>query len=144
MKQKHKDKITDEQIIDAYDRKLTLHIAATELSMTVVTLWRRAKKLGLYWNEIPRTSSKKIPLDKILSGDHPDYQTFKLKNRLILEGYKENVCELCGISEWNGKKLSMQLDHIDGNCHNHKMDNLRLICPNCHSQTDTYCGKNKD
>jgi len=37
----------------------------------------------------------------------------------------------------------MQLDHIDGNSHNHKFDNLRMVCPNCHSQTHTYCGKNK-
>lgn len=36
----------------------------------------------------------------------------------------------------------MQLDHIDGDSHNHKLENLRMICPNCHTQTETYCGKN--
>ena len=56
-----------------------------------------------------------------------------------------NKCSECGISnEWNGKLLSLQLDHIDGNSDNNLLDNLRLLCPNCHSQTETYCrGYNK-
>jgi len=66
-----------------------------------------------------------------------------VKKRLIKEGLKENKCDICGITEWNNKELSMQLDHIDGDSHNHKFDNLRMVCPNCHSQTHTYCGKNK-
>jgi Zn finger protein HypA/HybF involved in hydrogenase expression len=76
-----------------------------------------------------------------LDGLHPYYQTFKLKNRLIKEGIKENACDICSIREWNGNSINMQLDHIDGDPHNHKLNNLRMICPNCHSQTLTYCGK---
>lgn len=54
---------------------------------------------------------------------------------------KEN-CVLCGLgSFWNGEKLSLQLDHIDGNSDNNFPENLRLLCPNCHSQTDTFAGK---
>ena len=64
----------------------------------------------------------------------------KLKNRLINEGYKENRCELCGISEWNGKPLVCQLHHIDGDVTNNELSNLQMLCPNCHSQTDNYCG----
>lgn len=54
-----------------------------------------------------------------------------------------NICFVCGISNWNNKKLKMELDHIDGNHLNNTKSNLRLICPNCHSQTDTYKAKNK-
>lgn len=143
MVQNHKNKITDEQIKECYGKGITLHQASSELNLTVVTLWRRAKKLDLKWKDIPRTNSKKVPLDEILSGNYPDYQTFKLKNRLIAENIKANICEVCGITEWNGISINMQLDHIDGNSHNHSLENLRMICPNCHSQTETYCGKNK-
>lgn len=57
-----------------------------------------------------------------------------------INGYS---CSMCGISEWNNKKIVLECDHIDGNYKNNKKDNLRLICPNCHSQTDTYKAKNK-
>lgn len=63
-----------------------------------------------------------------------------LKDKLIIEGYKENKCEICGISEWNGKPITLQLHHIDGDHNNNTIDNLQIICPNCHSQTENYCG----
>lgn len=143
MKQNHKDKVSDKLILEFYNSNKTLHETAAGLSMSVVSLWRRAKKLNIKWSDIRRVANNKISLDDILQGKFPEYQTFKLKNRLISEGVKKNECEVCNISEWNSKELIMQLDHIDGNSHNHLLDNLRLICPNCHSQTETYCGKNK-
>lgn len=145
MKQNHNNKIKDQQIIDIYNQKCTLHEAATKLNVTVITLWRRAKKLNLAWQDKKYRGENlsKIPIQDILKGKHPNYQTFKLKNRLIKENVKENKCEVCGIKDWNGKQLIMQLDHIDGDPHNHKLENLRLICPNCHCQTETWCGKNK-
>ena len=138
-------KITDDQIREAYVKYDTLHQAASELQMTVVSLWRRAKTIGLKWKDKNYRSINplKIPINEILEGKHPYYQTLKLKKRLIREGLKENKCEICEITEWNGKEISMQLDHIDGDSHNHKLENLRMTCPNCHSQTETYCGKNK-
>ena len=52
-------------------------------------------------------------------------------------------CGICGIQEWNGKKLSLHLDHINGINNDHRLENLRFLCPNCHSQTETYTGRNK-
>lgn len=137
--------VSDEQIKEAYEKYETLHIASVELGMTTVSLWRRAKRIGLAWKDknYRSVNPKKIPIIEILEGKHPYYQTLKLKKRLIKEGIKENKCDICNIIEWNGKLLYMQLDHIDGNSHNHRLENLRMICPNCHSQTETYCGKNK-
>ena len=68
-------------------------------------------------------------------------QPSTLKKYLTLEyGYK---CSCCNISDWNGKDLSLHVDHIDGNSDNNFPSNLRLLCPNCHSQTETFSGRNK-
>lgn len=53
-----------------------------------------------------------------------------------------HVCEVCKLSEWMSKPIPIEIDHIDGNPENNARENLRLICPNCHAQTDTYKGKN--
>lgn len=56
--------------------------------------------------------------------------------------YSPYQCQICGISSWQGKELTLRLDHINGENHNNELSNLRWICPNCDSQLDTYCGKN--
>jgi len=62
------------------------------------------------------------------------------RRRLIFErGHK---CEVCQGVEWMGKQIPLELDHMNGDCRNNVKENLRLICPNCHAQTDTYKGKN--
>lgn len=67
-----------------------------------------------------------------------------IKIRIISENLLEYKCTRCGIrDEWNGKKLQLQLDHINGINDDNRMENLRFLCPNCHSQTDNYGGKNK-
>lgn len=67
----------------------------------------------------------------------------KFRNALIKAGYKENKCEICGIDSWNNKPITCQLHHIDGNTNNNSLDNIMMLCPNCHSQTDNYGSKNK-
>lgn len=65
-----------------------------------------------------------------------------LKLRLIKEGLKNGTCERCGLSEWQGKPVSMALHHVNGDRLDNRLENLELLCPNCHSQTDTYSGRN--
>ncbi len=65
-----------------------------------------------------------------------------VKNALItLKKIKYN-CDKCGIYNWNGKEISLELDHINGNSRDNRLKNLRLLCPNCHSQTNTFRGRN--
>ena len=65
-----------------------------------------------------------------------------LKLRLLAEGLKENRCEQCGITEWQGKPLNMQLHHLNGRRNRQPTRNIVFLCANCHSQTDTYGGRN--
>lgn len=142
--------VTDEQIIEACQISDSMSKACVKVGLHFNTFKRRALKLNCYVTNQGLKSSKKpwvkeraIDLQEILNNLHPQYQTFKLKNRLIKEGIKENKCEICGVSEWQGKEISCELDHIDGNSNNHLLSNLRILCPNCHSQTETYRSKRR-
>jgi hypothetical protein len=70
------------------------------------------------------------------------HQSNRLRNRLFKSGLKEKKCECCGITQWNGKPAPLELDHINGINTDNRIENLRILCPNCHAQTDTYRGKN--
>lgn len=67
----------------------------------------------------------------------------KLRQRLISANLLEYKCSICEISNWCNQDLTLHLDHINGKHNDNRIENLRLLCPNCHSQTSTYCGKNK-
>jgi hypothetical protein len=66
-----------------------------------------------------------------------------LKQRLLAEGLKENTCERCGIESWLGEPLSMALHHINGDGLDNRLENLALLCPNCHAQTPNFSGRNR-
>lgn len=71
------------------------------------------------------------------------YDTTHLKNRLYDEGIKERVCELCGQNEiWYGNKMSLILDHINGINNDNRLENLRIVCPNCDATLPTFSGRN--
>ncbi len=65
-----------------------------------------------------------------------------VKLRLLQEGLLVNRCSECGITEWRGKPISIQIDHVNGIGNDNRLENLRMLCPNCHSQTETFSGRN--
>ena len=85
---------------------------------------------------------KRIPLSDILIENSNYTSNASLKIRLLREGLLKYHCYRCGISEWLGEKLSLQLEHKNGNHTDNRIENLCLLCPNCHSLTDTFAGKN--
>jgi 5-methylcytosine-specific restriction endonuclease McrA len=66
-----------------------------------------------------------------------------LRKTIIRQQLLPYKCSICGITEWNGKTLSLELDHINGENNDNRIENLRFLCPNCHSQTDTYGSRNQ-
>ena len=86
---------------------------------------------------------KKKTLSDILT-ENSTYSSHYLKLRLIKEGLKKDFCEICGQNNiWNNIKLSLQLDHINGNHYDNRLENLRIVCPNCHTQTSTFSSKKR-
>lgn len=82
------------------------------------------------------------PLDEILVAGST-YSRHQLKKRLYREGLKEPCCEECGQGEeWRGARMSLILDHINGVPNDHRLENLRILCPNCNATLDTHCGRN--
>ena len=66
-----------------------------------------------------------------------------IKARLLKEGLKENRCEVCGITEWRGRILNMELHHVNGDGEDNRLENLQLLCGNCHAQTDNWGGRGR-
>lgn len=89
-------------------------------------------------------SKRRQSLNEILIINSTYNNTSNLKLRLYNEGLKERECELCGQGEeWQGKKMSLILDHKNGIWDDNRLFNLRIVCPNCNATLDTHCGKNK-
>jgi 5-methylcytosine-specific restriction endonuclease McrA len=88
---------------------------------------------------IPRPRA--MALEKLLVAARRDRHN--VKRRLVAAGIKRHACEHCGISRWGERALSLCLHHINGDRHDNRLENLELLCPNCHSQTPNFGSKNK-
>lgn len=75
--------------------------------------------------------------------EHSSLNTSNAKEMLYRLKLKENKCEICGISEWQGNPIVCQLHHINGDSTDNRIENLQILCPNCHSQTDNFCSRNR-
>jgi hypothetical protein len=100
-----------------------------------IAAWFKARERG----EL-RTRPVSQPLEIFLASSKDRHN---VKARLMRTGILENRCSQCGISEWRGKPLSIQIDHINGVRDDNGLENLRMLCPNCHSQTETFGALNR-
>lgn len=98
--------------------------------------WFDAVKRGAI---VARTGA--LPIDELLQAGI-DRGRHYVKLRLIREGLKRNACERCGLVEWQGAPITLALHHVNGVRNDNRLENLELLCPNCHRQTDTFAGRN--
>lgn len=83
-----------------------------------------------------------VKLDDILK-ENTNYKTHTLKERLFNQNLKERKCEICGLGEeWYGKPITLELHHINGDHYDNRLENLQILCPNCHSQTNNFRNRN--
>jgi hypothetical protein len=110
-----------------------------ELGIDRSTFVGQAWRLGV---RVPPEDRRGRPLEEILVRGSTYTTTSYLKKRLIDEGVLDRRCAGCGLRWWRGRLAPLHLDHRNGDRTDNRLENLRLLCPNCHAQTDTYCGRN--
>lgn len=96
-----------------------------------------------YLKGLSHNFSRKTPMEEILVENSTFHNLTHLKARLVRDGLLEKRCSICGLTEWLGKPISLVLDHANGVNNDHRLENLRFLCPNCNSQQDTFAGRNK-
>lgn len=121
------------------NNRATLRRIIDELDLDLTKInENRAKEQFSHLGNV-RKYKEPTPLEEILKKG-VRYKASLLK-RLVKEGYKKEECEICGLSEWLGKPIGFHLHHKDGDRENNELENLQVLCPNCHSQTENYAGK---
>ena len=150
-------KWTDEQFVAAAERVRSVRGILRELGLhptgaNYKTVHDTVARLNLdtshwkgrgYLKGLTHNFSRRIPMEEILVENSTFHTLAHLKARLVRDGLLEKRCAICGITEWRGQPLSLVLDHINGVNNDHRLQNLRFLCPNCNSQQETFAGRNK-
>lgn len=152
-----KRKWTDDQFIEAVKSSFSYAEVMKKIGLKPAgsnydTVKRKISELnldtshmtGAAWNQGERYKPIKEaqPLEEILVERSSYVSTYHLKKRLLKEGVKKYRCECCGNTEWMGEPIALELHHVNGIKDDLRIENLQILCPNCHAFTDNYRGKN--
>ena len=135
------------EILDWISQNQSKAFICRQLKCKPETLNSYLKKMGIEYNGnqackgLSKDNGRYMSLMEYLENSE-DIQTNKIRVKLLKEGYKEYKCEKCGLSEWLGQPIALEVHHKDGDRTNNTIENFQLLCPNCHAQTDSYRGKN--
>ena len=151
-----KRKYSNEQLAQAVRestsvRQVLSKIGLVEAGGNYAIVQRRIQELNLdirhftgrSWRKdsVTAVRASKPTAELLVNGS--TFQSFKLKKRLLSEGYKEARCEMCNGVQWLNRPIPLELDYINGFRTDNRLENLRLLCPNCHALTETYRGKKR-
>lgn len=140
----------EENIIrEALEERKTITGAAGSLGISYNAFARLAKKYGCFQpnqggrgcKKVSKATFTKDDLEKVFRGEKL-LASYKLKLRLFQFNLKEKVCEICGLKEWQGVEIPLELHHKNGNRLDNSFENLQIVCPNCHALTEHYRGAN--
>ena len=136
--------LTKEQIIEAIKNTSSMISAARYLNVSRDKFNKFAKLYGLFE---PNQSGKDIQKKRSYTDEELfSNRTYNIAQTVLIKRLKEIrdwKCEICGLNEWMGKTLPLEVHHIDGNNYNNELSNLQILCPNCHSLTDNWRSRNK-
>ena len=143
---------TDDMLIEAVSKSISIADVIRNIGLSLrpgnyPTINKVIKRLDLDISHFKGKSHGNggivYELEDVMIRNSP-YSRTSLKRRLLKCNMIENICDICGIGEWNNKPIVMVLDHINGINNDHRRENLRMICPNCNSQQNTFCRRNKN
>ena len=135
-----------DQILKWIDENQSKAYMSKQLGCKQETLNRYLIKMGIDYsgNQSGKGLKKKLPkmtLAEYLENS-VDIQSNKIRKKILEEGIKEHKCECCGLTEWIGNPIPLEIHHKDGDRSHNELSNFELLCPNCHAFTDSYRGKN--
>lgn len=115
------------------------------------TLRKKMDEFGVDYSHFTGQAWNKNPENPVYRGkylpklcEHSSLSSANVKELVYRLGLKENKCEICGITEWQGKPIICELHHINGDSTDNRLENLQILCPNCHSQTDNFRSRNRN
>lgn len=134
-----KHEINEKLFILTCKKSVTMNVARKKLNLPFTTFKRYATKFKCYKPNRGAKGTSKIlkKLDDVLKNT-VSIRNHNLKHKLFKTGLKKYECEKCHTKKWQGKKITLELHHKDGNRKNNILKNLQILCPNCHSQTKNY------
>lgn len=148
-------KYTETQLRDAISSSLSIAQVLSKLGIIAAggnyhTIKLRIRKLNIDtshfksqgWNKGLKFPDKTRPISEYLNNERA-IGSDRLRRRLIREGLFQPCCAMCNLANWLGNPIPLELDHINGNRIDNVIENLRLLCPNCHALTPTYRGRNR-
>lgn len=145
---------SEQEITEAVQKSISLAECLRRLQQSIVGAnykWLRKQIVDLQLNTEHFKGQKhgtsiqkgKVPYSELLTKNSKHRISKLRKKSLIKDGLLQNVCQICMMKPtWNEKPLILRLDHINGNSYDNRLQNLRLVCPNCDSQLPTFCGRN--
>jgi transposase-like protein len=122
-------------IQEAHDSGLSVRECCAKFGCSR-SAWQDAAKRGAL-----KPRSTVIPIEELLA-EGRRCNRGHLRRRLLKAGLKEERCEECGLDEWRGRPLRVTLHHVNGDGYDNRLENLAFLCPNCHSQTSNFSGRN--
>ena len=115
------------------------------------TLRKKMDEFGVDYSHFTGQAWNKNPENPVYRGkylpklcEHSSLSSANVKELIYRLGLKENKCEICGITEWLGNPIVCELHHINGDSTDNRIENLQILCPNCHSQTDNFRSRNRN
>ena len=148
---KYTKELLEENVKDCYSfAELCRRLGLKPEGSNPKTLRKKMNEFGVDYSHFTGKAWNKNPENPVYRGkylpklcEHSSLSSANVKELVYRLGLKENKCEICEISEWQGKPIICELHHINGDSSDNRIENLQILCPNCHSQTDNFRSRNR-